>query len=152
MELTHGVLAFKPLSWMVYCYALVSKQKVENPPLWYFGPSWLTYLSVQTAISLQVGFHNGKNRSFPLALLVCALCQELRSLICWTVQAFLYDAREQKNSLCPRGKRASSTLCHRVLSSSSSSSWLEAWTGKSFLDSCFLHVPSRVCLLWSVMF
>ena len=27
-----------------------------------------------------MGFHNGENRSFPLGLLVCALCQELRPL------------------------------------------------------------------------
>jgi len=33
----------------------------------------------------------------------------------------LSHARGQKNSLCPPGKRASSTLCLRVLSSSSSS-------------------------------
>lgn len=58
---------------------------MENPSLGHFGPSWLTDFfksNVQTAISSQVGFHNGENRSFSLVLLVCALCQELRPLIC----------------------------------------------------------------------
>lgn len=102
--------------------------------------------NVQTAISSHVGLHNGRNRSFPLALSGIGTTYLLNSV------NFLSDAREPKNSLCPRGKQASSTLCHRVLSSSSSSSWLEAWTGKSFFAFCSLHVLCRVWLLylWSL--
>lgn len=47
MQLILGILAFNPLPWMVYCYTLVSQSKRwRNPPLGYFGPSWLTDLSV----------------------------------------------------------------------------------------------------------
>lgn len=130
------------------CISL-SEKKVENSPLEFFGPSWLSNVKckVQTAISSQVGFHNVENRSFHLALPVFALSGIGATHLLNSVN-FLSDAREPKNSLCPRGKQASSTLCHRVLSSSSSSSWLEAWTGKSLLDSCSLHVLSRVWLLY----
>lgn len=89
----------------------------------------------------------------------------LRPLVCWVYSGWLClsweqrcslakllsHARGQRNSLCPPGKQASSTPCLRVLSSSSSSWWLEAWTGKSYLDCHCLHALSRVCFLWCVM-